>query len=558
MSQEAACITFKAVPNGSLEISHDDPTTHSGPACALLPLSALTLPLPADDKPIIPEANRLVLQQRSQVETAKGLGRYHVLTREVQWDARKTAVVVCDMWDKHWCPTATARVGEMAPRMNEVLKAARQKGALILHCPSDTMSFYKDTPQRKLAQQAPKVETRTPLLTSCRLNPKHEPPLPIDDSTGGCDCDPAPKSFRAWSRQIAALEIKDGDAITDSVEAYYLMRQRGITNVIVMGVHTNMCVLGRPFAIRQLVYQGLNVVLMRDMTDTMYSPRNRPFVSHFTGTDLVIEHIERNWCPSVTSADLLGGKPFRFKDDKRPHLALIIGEDEYRTEQSLPPFALKHLGKAFRISTIFASQKDPNDFPGMEALDEADLILVSVRRRTLPEAQLARIRKLVSAGKPVVGIRTASHAFSLRPNQKVADAHAVWPEFDRDVLGGHYVGHHDAKLAKEGKTFVRIKDGSQKHPILNGVGTEELAVKSSLYKTSPLGEKTTTLVVGRVEGQAMAEPVAWTNTHTGGGRVFYCSLGSPEDFQMPAFRRLLRNGIYWAGGLPVPDRDLEP
>jgi len=525
--------------------------------CTLLPLAILPLALPADDKPIIPEANRLLLHQRSQVETSSGSGRYHVLTKEAVWDARKTAVVVCDMWDKHWCPTATARVGEMAPRMNEVLKAARAKGALIIHCPSETMTFYKDTPQRKLAQQAPKVEPKVPLQNSCRFDPKREPPLPIDDTRGGCDCNPSPKSFKAWSRQIDTLEIKDDDAITDNAEAYYLIRQRGITNVIVMGVHTNMCVLGRPFAIRQLVYQDLNVVLMRDMTDTMYDPQVRPFVSHFTGTDLVVGHIERHWCPTITSSDLLSGKPFRFKDDKRPHLVLIIGEDEYKTEQSLPPFALQHLGKDFRVSTVFASDKTPNDFPGLEVLDDADLILVSVRRRVLPEEQLARIRKFVAAGKPVVGIRTASHAFSLRSGQKVPAGHAAWTEFDRDVLGGNYVGHHDARLAKEDKTFVQVKAGAEKHPILSGIPLEELLVKSSLYKPSPLGEKATPLVLGRVEGQKMAEPVAWTNTDTAGGRVFYCSLGSPDDFQMPAFRRLLRNGIYWAGGLTVPDRDLE-
>ena len=108
----------------------------------------------------------------------------------------------------------------------------------------------------------------------------------------------------------------EGDAITDSAEAYYLMRERGITNVIVMGVHINMCVLGRPFAIRQLVSQGQNVLLMRDMTDSMYNHLKRPYVSHFRGTELVVEHIERYWCPSITSADFLGGLPFRFKDDR--------------------------------------------------------------------------------------------------------------------------------------------------------------------------------------------------------------------------------------------------
>src|SRR5207249_2329874 len=113
---------------------------------------------------------------------------------------------------------------------------------------------------------------------------------------------PAPSSHRAWSRQIATIEIAPGDAITDSAEAYCLLQQRGIDHVLVMGVHTNMCVLGRPFAIRQLVAQGKQVVLVRDMTDTMYNPKRAPFVSHFTGTDLVVEHIEKYWCPTITSA----------------------------------------------------------------------------------------------------------------------------------------------------------------------------------------------------------------------------------------------------------------
>ena len=86
------------------------------------------------------------------------------------------------------------------------------------------------------------------------------------------------KNYRAWSRQHPAIEIAEQDAITDSGEAFYLMKQRGIQNVIVMGVHTNMCVLGRPFSIRQMVRQGQNVVLMRDMTDTMYNPAMAPFV----------------------------------------------------------------------------------------------------------------------------------------------------------------------------------------------------------------------------------------------------------------------------------------
>jgi nicotinamidase-related amidase len=202
----------------------------------------------------------------------------------------------------------------MAPRVNEVAKALRAKGVLIIHCPSDTMKFYEGTPQRKLAQSAPVVETKVPLQRWYHLDKTREPALPIDDTDGGCDCpmtwkkgDPYP-----WTRQHAAIEIAEGDAITESAEAYYLIRQRGIEHVLICGVHLNMCVLGRPFGIRQLRAQGLDVMLLRDLTDTMYNPEKSPFVSHFAGTERMIQHVEKHWCPTVTSASVLGGAPFKF------------------------------------------------------------------------------------------------------------------------------------------------------------------------------------------------------------------------------------------------------
>jgi nicotinamidase-related amidase len=255
---------------------------------------------------------------RRRVETSQGCGRFRVVTQNARWDPKKTAIVICDMWDKHWCEGATRRVAEMAPRINDVITEARKRGVLIIHAPSRALEFYEETPQRQVARNAPKVETDVPLKDRCRLDPNREPPLPIDDSDGGCDCHPTCTYFPERKRQIETIKIKEGDAVTDSVEACYLLEQRGIENVIIMGVHANMCVLNRPFGIRQAVYQGKNVVLMRDLTDSMYNPSRPPHVDHFTGTDLVIEHIEKYWCPTITSADILGGKPFRFENDTRP------------------------------------------------------------------------------------------------------------------------------------------------------------------------------------------------------------------------------------------------
>jgi len=243
----------------------------------------------------------LALPARSRVATQSNTNEYQLIEKTLTWTPQKTAIVVCDMWDKHWCAGATRRVAEMAPRMNEVLKKARAQGVFIIHCPSDTMKFYADSAGRKLAMAAPAVPTKEPLQRWCTLDRTREAPLPIDDADGGCDDFPQCKTYSAWKQQIPTLEILPGDAITDSAEAYYLMEQRGIENVIVMGVHLNMCVLGRPFSIRQMVKQGKNVVLMRDMTDTMYNSRQRPFVPHCAGTALMLEHVEKFWCPTISS-----------------------------------------------------------------------------------------------------------------------------------------------------------------------------------------------------------------------------------------------------------------
>jgi len=480
---------------------------------------------------------QITLQARTRLEVEPDSGRWHSITKTLDWKPSETCIVVCDMWDDHWCKPSAARVGEMAPRMNEVIRAARHKGVFIIHCPSDTMEFYKDIPQRKRAMAAPVVKTDIPLERWVYLDKTREgEKLPIDDSDGGCDCDPPVKNYRAWSRQHPAIEIAEQDAITDSAEAYYLMKQRGIQNVIVMGVHTNMCVLGRPFSIRQMVRQGQNVVLMRDMTDTMYNPEKAPFVSHFTGNDLIAEHIEQYWCPTVTSTDFVGGEPFRFNDDARKHIAIIMSEPEYRTEESLTKFAREELGRDFKVALVYGDAQDGSLLPGLEVLRTADVALISVRRRTLLPDQLSLIREFVAAGKPVIGIRTASHAFCLR-NQPIPDGRLEWPEFDRDVIGGSYTNHWGAGP----ETIVTPADGVDlQKGLLAGVNLAQLIGKGSLYKVSPLHPSATPILIGTIP-ETPAEPIAWLNRRADGGTTFYTSFGHVGDFEQPAFRQLLRN-----------------
>ena len=489
----------------------------------------------------------LHLTARVRTETAPESGMWHSTFRPFDWAPRETCIVVCDMWDNHWCQPSAARVAELAPEMNKVLITARNRGVFIIHCPSDTMDFYRDTPQRKLAQAAPVVSTERPLERWIRLLPEREgDSLPIDDSDGGCDCDPPVKNYRAWSRQHPAIEIHDDDAITDNAEAFYLMKQRGIRNVIVMGVHTNMCVLGRPFSIRQMVLQGQNVVLMRDMTDSMYNPAKSPFVSHVWGNDLIVRHIEQAWCPTILSTDFTGKPAFRFSEDKRKHVVIVTSEPEYQTERSLTDFD-QDLRRDFRVSIVYGDSQDGSLLPGLEVLKSADLLLLSTRRRTLKPEQLTIVKEFIASGKPVVGIRTASHPFHLR-NQNAPEGRADWSDFDAEVNGGHYTNHHGAGP----QTIISVaSDQMAHHPILVGVDVLALKGVGSLYQVSPLANSTQPLLIGQIPGKS-PEPVAWLNQRRDGGTTFYTSLGHTGDFEQPAFRQVLLNACRFL------TRDLAP
>ncbi len=221
---------------------------------------------------------------------------------------RETAILICDMWNKHWCASATRRCGDLARKMAPLIDQARSRGVHIIHSPSETLDFYRDHPARKRALAVPAAAPPSAIGSACSLDKKREGSLPIDDSDGGCDCQPQCKNYKAWSREHPAIPIDETDVISDSgQEVYNYLVQQGIKNVIYVGVHTNMCVLGRSFGIRQMTTLGFNAMLVRDLTDTMYNPRQAPFVEHAAGTDLVVRHIEQHWCPTLASDALAEG-----------------------------------------------------------------------------------------------------------------------------------------------------------------------------------------------------------------------------------------------------------
>jgi nicotinamidase-related amidase len=240
----------------------------------------------------------LNLRQRVLIQDAEGRNFWQEnLTRKIV-AAAKTAIIICDMWDNHWSRGAVEREEAMIPQMNEVIKAARAKGVHIIHAPSETTGFYAGTPARQRMIEAPQVA-----LPADSYQP--DPPLPVDASDGGSDTgetEPQP----VWRRQHPALEIDQTlDGLSDNgQEIYNFIRQQELEYVLIMGVHTNMCILNRSFGIKQMVRWGINIFLVRDLTDAMYNPARPPYVSHEEGTRLVIEYIEKFWCPSITSTDL--------------------------------------------------------------------------------------------------------------------------------------------------------------------------------------------------------------------------------------------------------------
>jgi type 1 glutamine amidotransferase len=161
----------------------------------------------------------------------------------------------------------------------------------------------------------------------------------------------------------------------------------------------------------------------------------------------------------------------------------------------------------------------------------------------LEPAQLGVIRAHVESGKPVVGIRTASHAFAAK---KAEPGRVTWETFDRDVFGGHYQNHY----GKGSVTLARVLPAAVGHPVAAGLPAGDLRFTSHLYRCRDLGPGTQVILEATLEGDpAVREPAAWLRTR-GGQRHFYTSLGSPEDFTQPAFRRMLVNALLWAAAAP--------
>lgn len=494
----------------------------------------------------------LTLHTRGQIETSKWVAPENAHTdlpaplseypftyvhKTLEWDSAKTAVVIVDMWDALKAPYVWKRMDELAPHINAAVTAARDNGVLIVHSPSGTMDFYKDTLQRGQCVNA------TPLALAPLSERLGGPVLPVDPTASGWE---GPiRATEPQKKQHPAIEIAVGDAIGEGVEVYGLLGARGIENVILMGVHANFDLMDGPTGLRQMKAQGFNVALVRDLTDSRYNAENSPEISHVRGTELVVDYIEQLSFPTIESTDLTGKPAFRFAEDKRPHVAFIVSDDHYHADKAMPDFA-RYLreSEGFHVSVLHG--EGGFSIPGMENLAAVDVAVVFVRRLGLPAAQLQLLRDYVASGKPLVGLRTASHAFKLKNkpdgSYEIPEGSAEWGAFDAEVLGGSYSGHEANEIGAD------IKNVMANHPILRGVEPAAWHSQGSLYNAGKIAEGATILQEGSIPG--VTEAVTWIREPAPDrGKVFYTSLGHPEDFKEPAFRRLLVNALRWATGI---------
>ncbi len=498
---------------------------------------------------------KLSLEKRMPSDSIKGA--MVIATDIEEWNPSETAIIICDMWNQHWCKGATERVAEMAPGINNVISIARARGVTIIHAPSDCMGYYKDHPGRKLAQKYKSNESQSQLISDEKLSSEKGAAWPIDQSDEGCDDFPECKHGNPWTHQVDAIKIMDNDAISDSgAELTGLFAQKKIKNVILLGVHTNMCVIGRSFGLRNMKRMGMNVVLMRDLTDVMYDSKQWPQVSHFTGNSLVAEYIEKYVCPTILSSDFTGKKQFRFKKDTRPVVAFITAENEYYSNLRFPEFAHELL-LTKNVNCEFAVGKPLTEGPGihnienLQILKDADLVVTCIRRRALEPGKMQSIKEYMNSGKPLLAIRTSSHAFEAKGNVSrsgggvvasnvpVADQLAQWPEFDKEILGGNYQGHYGH--LQQG-TDIHIVPGMEKHPLLKGVDSLGFVSPSWLYINRPLrSDNIQVLLTGSIPGEP-AQPVLWINNRAR-GKVIYTSLGHWDDWKINSFKNFMYNAV---------------
>lgn len=230
------------------------------------------------------------------------------------------------------------------------------------------------------------------------------------------------------------------------------------------------------------------------------------------------------------------------------HVVFVTGDDEYRSEYTMPAMArilATHYGMRTTVCHARPTPQTPDNVEGLEALKTATLAVFYLRWRRLPEAQLKLILDYLDSGKPAAGFRTATHSFKYPagdPREELNDGLPL------RVFGAKWTRHH-------GHLSTTRTEKAADHAVLRGVDPA-MTLPSWLYTVSPLQGDCTPVLTGHAINPQNGrndgpQPVAWVKTHKG-ARVFFTTLGHPDDFRNESFRRLAINGLLWAAGHEVP------
>lgn len=238
-----------------------------------------------------------------------------------------------------------------------------------------------------------------------------------------------------------------------------------------------------------------------------------------------------------------------------PHVVFVVGEGEYQSQATMPALA-ERLEESFGWRTTMLLDEElhageDNHVEGLDALEEADLLVLYLRFRQWPEEDLEALQAYVDRGGAIAAFRTSTHAFAYDRD----DERAGYNRFGADVLGAPWIFHYGHDSA----TAVSTPEGALGSKLLRGVD-EAFSVRSWTYHVRPehppadaevllLGTPVVPESRQRQPGPEAVNPVAWTRIHPGGGRVFMTTMGHPEDFRVESFRTLLGNGMHWALGL---------
>jgi nicotinamidase-related amidase len=244
-----------------------------------------------------------LLIKKQSIGFRDGFRVWEITEEKVTYPAEETALIIVDMWDNHWSSGATRRSAILAPKINRIAKWARDKGILVVNAASSVMDFYEGNEARNRFLSVPKLEVIPEPITIVDY------PLPIDDSDRGSDTpDTYPPQGVVWrSRQNAVIEIDQSRDIIcgdEGDQLFSYLTAKGSKYLNYTGVAANMCVLNRTFGIKKMLRRGMQTILVRDLTDTMYNPEKPPYVSHDEGTALVVSYIEKFYCPTIDSGQI--------------------------------------------------------------------------------------------------------------------------------------------------------------------------------------------------------------------------------------------------------------